>query len=162
MRVALVAHTQGPIEDEDDRIITNDIYLSLSPRAADMTIIFDQDLSPNQLCTLYGDAALVIATRFHAVVLAIRGGAPVLTIPYFGTKAQGTLRDLGLENLIIEVEDLDAATLRNKVSQCLADTDLQRDRIRTISARLYQTSMHSGFLLNQIITTHKQVSIRSC
>ena len=150
MTVVLVAHTLGPVEDEDDRITTRAVHDALSPGVAVQVVLCELDLSPQQLCTLYGNAALVVATRFHAVVLSLCGGTPVIAIPYFGMKTQGALRDMGLSSSILEVGEIDANVLREKVASCLEEASVSRSEISLIAKRLYREAMHSGAMLKEI------------
>jgi colanic acid/amylovoran biosynthesis protein len=148
--VVLVAHTLGPIADEDDRTITREIYETLSPETAAKTVICDVDLSPLQLCNLYGHAILVVATRFHAVVLSICGGAPVIAVPYFGLKTQGALSDLGLSSQVLDVATMDSIVLRSRMELCLDNADELRGQIREIADRQFDGAMRSGELLRKI------------
>ena len=148
MRVVLVAHTQGPIADEDDRVASREVYDALPPNVRERTLLLDADLSPAELASVYGRAELVVATRFHAVVLAICGGAPVLAIPYFGNKTQGSFRDLGLEDMVLEIRNLSPEILRNKVAQFLGQhVDLRRKMGKIAEeqfARAIQTGADAG------------------
>jgi colanic acid/amylovoran biosynthesis protein len=150
LTVVLVAHTQGPVEDEDDRITTRMVYERLSSHVISNVVCCELDLSPQELCTLYGNARLVIATRFHAVVLSLCGGAPVLAIPYFGMKTQGALRDMGLASSVLEVGQIDALVLRERVASKLERAVESRSEILHIGKRLYQDAMQSGAMLKQV------------
>jgi colanic acid/amylovoran biosynthesis protein len=148
--VVLVAHTIGPISDEDDRLTTRAVYESLKSEVAERVTICEMDLSPQQLCTLYGNARLVVATRFHAVVLSLCGGTPVIAIPYFGVKTQGALRDMGLGSSVLEVKNIDGKSLQTKVASFLDHSETSRTDIARITQRLYLGALLSGKLLQSI------------
>lgn len=151
--VALVAHTTGPLSDEDDRIITREVYETLSPEIAQHVVFCQDDLSPGELCNLYGQAKLVIATRFHAVVLTICGGAPIIAVPYFGVKTQGAFRDLGLSSYVLEVANMDGEAIISRFKTCLDDEVNLRQTIQSIADKQYAGAMHSGAMLKQIART---------
>lgn len=154
MRVVLVSHTLGPLVNEDDRIANRQVYRALTPNARERTLQLDADLSPSELAFVYGRAELVVATRFHAVVLTICGGAPVIAIPYFGTKTQGSFRDLGLEDMLLEVRNLSPEVLRDKVMQCLnRRTDLRR-KIGIIAEAQFAQATLTGADAAQIAHRH--------
>jgi colanic acid/amylovoran biosynthesis protein len=150
MTVVLVAHTLGPIEDEDDRITTRAVYGALRPEVAVNVVMCELDLSPQQLCTLYGNSELVVATRFHAVILSLCGGTPVIAIPYFGIKTQGALKDMGLSSYTLEVGKIDAAVLQEKVAFCLQESSTARSEISLITKRLHEGAMRSGAMLKEV------------
>ena len=150
IHVLLVAHTIGPIADEDDRITTRAVYDQLNPKALNNVTVCDLDLSPQQLCTLYGNAKAVVATRFHAVVLTLCGGTPVIAIPYFGIKTQGALRDIGLASAVVEVGSLNGNMLKEKLAFYIANQAASRSEIAVLAARLYEGAMHSGAMLKEL------------
>ncbi|MAI32193.1 MAG: hypothetical protein CMM07_11060 [Rhodopirellula sp.] len=55
----------------------------------------------------------VVATRFHATVLPLQLGIPVLGICYY-RKAAELLVDVGLGDYFVNIDDFDGETLRNK------------------------------------------------
>ena len=114
------------------------------PEIQERTFLVIDDLSPNQLAELYGAAKLVIATRFHAVVLAITGGTPVIAIPYFGVKTQGSLSDLGLSEYVIELADLTLPVLQAKAESILSFGEVGRQKIRGIADKQYAAAMQTG------------------
>ena len=136
--MALVAHTTGPLLEEDDRVTSRIVYESLAEDAKQQTLLVEEDLSPADLAGLYGDASLVLATRFHAVVLALCGGCPVVAIPYFGLKTQGALRDLGLEDFVVEVKEITFPLLKTKVETILAGGNRLRDTISRINVNSFR------------------------
>ncbi|CAI8719436.1 polysaccharide pyruvyl transferase family protein [Methylocaldum szegediense] len=101
-RIALVAHTLGPIPIECDIEPTR----QLAERLKDLPVVFiDEDFSPEELAALYGEAELLIGTRFHSVVLALVAGTPALAVSYFGPKATGIMNMLGMSDLCMEMAD---------------------------------------------------------
>ena len=154
MRVVLVSHNLGPLADEDDRVASRQVYSALTPNAQERTLQLDADLSPAELAFVYGRAELVVATRFHAVVLAICGGAPVIAIPYFGTKTQGAFRDLGLESMLLEVRNLSPEVLHNKIQQCLNQRTELRRKIAQIAEAQFGQAMRTGADAAQIAQHH--------
>jgi polysaccharide pyruvyl transferase WcaK-like protein len=113
-------------------------------------LYLDADLSPEELAVLYGSAKFTLATRFHAVVLAICGGGPAIAIPYFGVKTQGSLRDLGLSDLLLEVSDLTLRTLKEKCLYCLNNDGALRAKVIAVATERYAAAMQTGVKLDEI------------
>ena len=160
LRVILVAHTTGPVADEDDRVPSRAIYDRLSREILGSVLLIEDDLGPAALASLYGSAALVISTRFHAFVLSLCGGAPSIAIPYFGVKTQGSLRDMGLSELLLEMKDLSLAVLKEKVEQCFSGNDALRSRVQAVAQRQYAAAMSSGKSLAGIVDEFERKSER--
>jgi colanic acid/amylovoran biosynthesis protein len=148
--IGIVSHTQGPVIEEDDRIASQRVFTALTAHAQQRTRVVNEDLSPSDLALVYGRAELVIATRFHAAVLAICGGAPVIAIPYFGTKAQGAFRDIGIEDLLLEVQDISPQLLYTRAMDCLNRRTELRERIRHVARAQYENAMQTGAWTAQI------------
>jgi polysaccharide pyruvyl transferase WcaK-like protein len=150
LTVVLVAHTIGPLEKEDDRIISTKLWETIDPDTKKNTVLAVDDLSPVELAQLYGSARMVIATRFHAVVLALCGGTPVIAIPYFGKKTQGSLRDMGLSDFVIDLESLTPALLQGKSDAVIQGGEGLRERIRDVAKERYTAAMDTGKRLKDL------------
>jgi polysaccharide pyruvyl transferase WcaK-like protein/O-antigen/teichoic acid export membrane protein len=153
--VVLVAHTTGPVEDEDDRTTSRAIYSRVNPQLAAQVLLLEDDLSPLELASLYGSAALVVSTRFHAFVLSLCGGAPSIAIPYFGLKTQGSLRDLGLSELLLEVQELSSEVLKAKCRDCLDDNANLRVKVSRVAQERYDAAMLAGQRLRHVVNSVK-------
>jgi colanic acid/amylovoran biosynthesis protein len=151
MMVAIVAHTIGPLDDEDDRIVSRDLFRAAAPSRRARLRLIEDDLSPENLRELYGAARVVVATRFHAAVLALAGGTPVIAIPYFGVKTQGSFRDLGLSDCVICVEDLSTEKLNGKVLEILDAGQSLRDFVTNLAEERYSAAIGAGKRLRRLI-----------
>jgi colanic acid/amylovoran biosynthesis protein len=136
LQVALVAHTQGPIPEEDDRIPSWRIYELLPDNVKSMVKVVEHDLSPSEIAALYGSSRLLIGTRFHALLLAMAAGTPVVGIPYFGNKTTGTFRDVGLQDYLILMTELTPERLIAKIGERLARNDSERTFFAGIAKRM--------------------------
>lgn len=57
---------------------------------------------------LLGQADRIASDRFHGALLGLIAGIPAFCRPYFGTKAEGTYRDLGREAWLLSADDASA------------------------------------------------------
>lgn len=104
-KVALVVHVQGPYPNENDRIPTQNLSQQLTGEA--VTLI-DEDLSPGELSALYGEASLMLGTRFHSVIFSLIAGTPAYAISYTGPKTWGIMGMLGMQHLCADLENFSA------------------------------------------------------
>ena len=118
--VLLVAHTLGPTPDEDDREITEALRQLLATRHPSRVQVMDRDVHPLELMETYARAQLVVASRYHAAVLALRTGTPVIAVPYFGTKTEGTFSDLRLLDYVVRLNEIDGQTLSSKIQNVVS------------------------------------------
>ena len=144
LRVAIVAHTIGPTEEEDDRFTIHEVYALMEPRSLVKTALVDDDLSPAELTRLYGGARLVLATRFHAAVLSILAAIPVIAIPKYGYKTQGALDDLGLEDYVIELPSITSVTLITKVRDVLGNYVQIREKVADAGLRAHTLALDAA------------------
>ena len=82
LRVILVAHTTGPVADEDDRVPSRAIYDRLSREILGSVLLIEDDLGPAALASLYGSAALVILHSLPRVCFVLLPAAlpPLLSL----------------------------------------------------------------------------------
>lgn len=96
---ALVAITAQTLEDEA-------ISFRLKALLASPRVSVRVDLaSPTQLLRHYEGMRLVLGTRMHANILAMCVSTPVVAIGY-DPKTRGVMRSLGLEDRVLDIDDL--------------------------------------------------------
>lgn len=123
-RVAIVVHTLGPIPTENDYFASELLMARL--KGLPVCLIY-HDLSPNELCALYGQSKLMIGTRLHSVILSMAGGTPACAISYFGPKSHGIMRDMGLQKWVVPIERVEPDVLIEQITS--ADLDSLRAHI---------------------------------
>jgi len=93
---------------DDDRVVSWRVRdLMQNTRAT--TLISD---TPNhhRIKALYDNLDILLGTRFHSVIFSLTSHVPVLAIEY-EHKTSGIMRDLGLEDWVVKIEDVTAAQL---------------------------------------------------
>lgn len=83
-------------------------------KCKDDVYILRRELSPSQVASVLGGAALVVAMRLHAVILAAVSGAAVSGAIYHH-KVGEVVKHLGLEKYFINVNELNADNLKGVV-----------------------------------------------
>lgn len=112
----------GPSAAEDDRPPSRRIAARLRRMGLPAALI-DVEMTPDQLQVAYGQMDIFVGTRLHSNIFAMTMGTPVLAIAY-QYKTQGVMRMLGLSDAVLDIEQVDAATLSAAIEQ------LWRDRAR--------------------------------
>lgn len=85
------------------------------------------DLTPGELCDVFGQCRLVLASRLHTVILAACAGTPAVAIRYQGYKTQGIMEMLGAPMATHNIDQLSVDDLLESIHQVMA----QQERLRT-------------------------------
>lgn len=133
-RVPVVVAPQaiGPTPMENDLTAMNDLRASMREvggAAAGPTFV-EEDLTAGQLLTLYGQAELILATRFHSAILAIAAGTPPVAISYHGPKAVGIMQMLNLEEHTVSIGEVTPSRLWSICSDAWRNRDSTAEKIR--------------------------------
>jgi polysaccharide pyruvyl transferase WcaK-like protein len=105
-----------PTQTRDESVI-RDILLRLNKDARET--VNRQELvreakSVSGLMDVYAEADMIVATRFHGVLLALRAERPVLGISYF-RKTRDLLREMGQEACAVDLETFTAPDLYERL-----------------------------------------------
>jgi polysaccharide pyruvyl transferase WcaK-like protein len=130
-QVAVVAHTCGPTEVEDDR----EISARLAAAIGDGTPVIEADLSPPELAALYGHAAVVVSVRLHGSLLSLVGGTPTFAISYFTAKTDGVMETIGMSDQVAAYEAGDGALLAERVRALVDPAARERARAAAEQSR---------------------------
>ncbi len=86
-------------------------------------LLVTEDLSPEELSYLYGRCDVLLGTRLHSCILAACAGTPVVAIRYQGFKTEGIMAELGLENRVFDISDVDVDRATAEIAASVASRD---------------------------------------
>lgn len=107
-----VQHTLAENMHEDDTKSIKEIIFHL--QEGKYGKIYDVNLNCRQLKTLYGEFYCIVGTRFHSVIFSLSSAVPAIALAYGGNKSQGIMRDIGLSDYVIPMEDITTNMLISK------------------------------------------------
>jgi colanic acid/amylovoran biosynthesis protein len=98
--VVLIPQVTSYYMADDDRIVEKRIasYCARAP------LCVEDRSDHHDLKNLYGELTYLIGTRFHSVIFSLTSRVPCVAIEY-EHKTRGIMRDLGLEEWVIKIED---------------------------------------------------------
>lgn len=100
--VYLIAQVTGPTAGEDDR---NALIQLKSSFLNDPNVIYiSDDFCPRELKLIYSQMCLVVGTRLHSTIFSLGAFTPSINIAYHGTKSEGIMGRLGLQDYVIHIE----------------------------------------------------------
>jgi polysaccharide pyruvyl transferase WcaK-like protein len=96
------------------------------------------------------DTDVVVATRYHNVVCALRIGKPTISIGY-SEKNDALLAEMGLAEYCQSIEQLDVARVEEQILHLIANRLALANQIRRVGARFQQRLREQEDLLTSMI-----------
>jgi polysaccharide pyruvyl transferase WcaK-like protein len=134
-KVLLISMYEPGVEPwEDDLPLLAQLKEMLATDAE--VVLFDDDLGLPAFYTLIGQLDVMVGTRLHSTLTALRAGVPAIHLSYT-LKGRDIFIDLGLSDWVMELEDFLAnpGPLGDLTLRALTDATL-RSRVRTLRDRV--------------------------
>ncbi|MFZ3134756.1 MAG: polysaccharide pyruvyl transferase family protein [Methanothrix sp.] len=109
-RIIFVPHVIGPGNENDDRIMSSELYKE--SKYKDKILLINDDLSPEELKALIGMCDIFIGSRMHANIAALSMRVPTIAIGY-SHKTKGIMKAAGLEEFVYNLNEFDINELMN-------------------------------------------------
>jgi polysaccharide pyruvyl transferase WcaK-like protein len=123
--------------DEADRRAIDDLMRTVivrRPGGAAESVAFAPAHTLHDVMQQMADTDIVVATRYHNVVCALRIGKPTLSIGY-AEKNDALLAEMGLAEYGQSIEELDVARLKTQTLRLISERAALEDRVRRAGAR---------------------------
>lgn len=139
-----IQHTLAINLHEDDLVAINEITSHL-PKGK-YGIFKNVDYNCKEMKSVYSHFDYIVGTRFHSVIFSLASKVPAIAIAYGGNKSRGIMRDIDMENYVIDIDKVSSKELimkfddlvKNKVFieeklECL-QLDIQKARTSIVSS----------------------------
>ena len=139
--------------DQADRRAVDDLVRAVRwrrPERAENAILFAPAHTLYDVMQQMADTDLVVATRYHNVVCALRVGKPTISIGY-AVKNDALLAAMGLADCCQSIERLDVALLETQTLRLIAERPALEARIRRAGARIESSLQEQEELLAAFI-----------
>lgn len=114
--VVLVPQVTCAFQQDDDRIVNRRIAAGISgPR---FHLLDDEGIDHHDVFALYGAADFILGTRFHSVIFGLVSEVPCAAVEY-DHKTRGIMRELGLEQWVVRMDEARPETLVDLVDRLL-------------------------------------------
>lgn len=144
-QVVLFSQVHGPTPPEDDRLAAKRIVTKLGD-LADRVFLIDEPLPAPVLKAAYGQMDLFLGTRLHSNIFALTEGVPVVAVGY-QYKTRGIMRMLGLEQWVLDIEQVAGDNLLCLVREALAAREQTRSHLRTVLPQIREQASRAGALI---------------
>ncbi len=126
--VLFIPQVTADLCHDDDREVGKRIYALLQNRQHVLNL--EEKYNHHEIKALYASLDYLVGTRFHSVIFSLTENVPALAIEY-EYKTSGIMRDLGLSDWVIKIEDVNA----NLLIQKFEDLKARREEYAAILAR---------------------------
>jgi polysaccharide pyruvyl transferase WcaK-like protein len=122
--------------DQADRRAVDDLFGAVRARRPDLagqSMVFAPAFTLHDIMEQMAGTDVIVATRYHNVVCALRIGKPTISIGY-SEKNDALLAEMGLAEYCQSIEQLDVARLEEQTLQLIADRLALEDRVAWVHA----------------------------
>jgi polysaccharide pyruvyl transferase CsaB len=124
--------------EQNDNVVASQIRNGMLNK--ERAYIIDQQLSPKELLDLIKDAEILVGMRMHSTILGACASVPIVGL-YYQQKGRTFFEALGLDDLMIDIEQVSFENLSSMIAGVLSDRDkiihrlqdnlpLQRNKVR--------------------------------
>ena len=147
----------GPSQFEDDRIPAKRIAQRLSD-LVDQIRVIEAPIPTALLKSVFGQMNFLIGTRMHSNIFAVSQGVPIIAIGYLH-KTEGIAKMVGIENWVIDIQEINPELLVAKVKELLDQQTEIRTHLNKRMPLLVKESGLGGVLIAQdFISQSKRAS----
>lgn len=108
----IVEHTLAITSHENDEDCIKDVIKNIDNKM--FRYISEPNFNSRELKRLYGFFNYIIGTRFHSMIFSLSNKVPGIAISYDGYKSQGIMKDMGLEDYVIDIGDVSCEELSKR------------------------------------------------
>jgi polysaccharide pyruvyl transferase WcaK-like protein len=139
--------------DQADRRAVDDLIRAVRsrrPDRAEASVVFTPAETLHDVMQQIADTDLVVATRYHNVVCALRVGKATISIGY-AKKNDVLLAEMGLADYCQDIERLDVTRLEIQTLRLIAERPALEGRIRQAGARFQNSLREQEDLIASLI-----------
>lgn len=123
----VVEHTLAINTHENDGDCIRDVISGISKEK--YRFISDSNYDCQDLKCVYSYCQYIIGTRFHSLIFAFGSNIPGIAISYTGNKSTGIMHDMGLDDYVIEIGEVDAESLEKKFRSLIQNEAKVKEKI---------------------------------
>ena len=117
----LIEHVFAKNYHERDIICINEIVEMLCAKGYTVDVFSALELNCKQMKSVYGMMDYLVGTRFHSVIFSATEGVPAIAITYGGNKGEGIMKDMGLSDYALPIDQLTEHGLIDKFKALVRD-----------------------------------------
>lgn len=147
LEVFFFPQVTGPSPAEDDRQSARQVAAAMQVPGAQIHLI-DELLPLEEIKSLYQCMDIFIASRLHSGIFALNVAVPTLFIGYL-TKTRGVLKDLGIEEWLVDLDQVSEELLSSKLEKLWQQKGLVRSELEAKVPTYAEMSRQIGQQISQ-------------
>jgi colanic acid/amylovoran biosynthesis protein len=124
----IIEHTFAITSHENDGDCIQDVVAGLDSKI--YRVLSDRSMNCKQLKSVYGCCDFIIGTRFHSMIFSLSNMIPGIAISYDGYKSIGIMKDMKLDDFVIDIADITSEVLQEKFNLMIDNEDSIKDKIK--------------------------------
>jgi len=144
-KVIVFAQVQGPSSSEDDRLPARRVCAQLND-LGQRVVLVDRWVPSRVLRSAYGLMDVVLGSRLHSCVFALSQFVPVVAIGY-QYKTRGVMQTLGMEDWVIDIEDVTVERLCDLLGRALTEQKTVRSHLANVLPAIREQAARAGALI---------------
>ena len=123
----VIEHTLAILEHENDSRCISEVLSDIP--VSQYIMIADKNMNCENLKWIYGQCDYIIGTRFHSVIFSLSQGVPAIAITYGGNKGEGIMKDMGLSEYAVNIEDINEDKIKELFKKLVRNEDSVKEKI---------------------------------
>ncbi|HEY8999166.1 MAG TPA: polysaccharide pyruvyl transferase family protein [Candidatus Saccharimonadales bacterium] len=128
-KVVFIPQVTAKFHHDDDREVGQRVR-KLIKHKKDVEVLME-NYDHHQIKALYSDLDFIVGTRFHSIIFSLTAFVPALAIEY-EHKTSGIMKDLGLDDWWVKIEDVSAELLIQKADELIVHGEDYRKKLRKV------------------------------
>lgn len=114
------------------------------------TYLLNGPLSPSDVSLLFSQCDIILAMRYHSVILSVANATPCVALAY-SLKVRSAMERSGLNDFILELEGLTAAQLLDVLRKCYEFRGYLRQRLKVVSEEMKRLAFENAELAVRLL-----------
>ena len=146
VKVVVIPQVTATDQNDDDRVVGRRIQELVG--SGGNVVFLDQRLTHYEIKSVFACLDYLVGTRFHSVIFALTEGVPALAIEY-EHKTSGIMRDLGLEDWVLPIEDVTTDRLASLFARLMRGRDDYLRQLHKVLPDYIASARTSGNLIKE-------------
>lgn len=117
----IVEHTFAITSHESDGDCIRDVISGLNE--TEYCLLSDRRMNCRDLKSVYGCCDYIIGTRFHSLIFSLSNRVPGIAISYDGYKSTGIMKDMNLEDYVVDISSVTCDNLVTKFKDMICNEE---------------------------------------
>ena len=146
VKVVVIPQVTATEQNDDDRAVGRRIQELVGSRSK--VVFLDRRFTHYEIKSVFACLDYLVGTRFHSVIFALTAGVPALAIEY-EHKTSGIMRDLGLEDWVLAIEDVTTDRLVSLFGGLMRGRDDYLEQLHKVLPDYIASARASGSLIKE-------------